>query len=78
MIYLRNAKQQWEREGTESGARDGCCISASSSVRVRVRQMLTGSLTPSPSVKQSWQQHVSCTAVFGGMTGKKACGEELS
>lgn len=38
---------------------------------VKIRWMPAGSLTPSTSVKQSWQQHVSCMMVFGGITKKK-------
>lgn len=57
--------------GAESGARDGCYISTSSSGMVRIRWMPAGSLTPSMSAKQSWHQHVLCVLEFGRITKKK-------
>lgn len=62
MISCQNAEQLWEREevesGAELGARDG-------SLMVRMKWLHEGSLTPSTSVKQCWQQHVLCMVVFG-------------
>lgn len=82
MIYCQKAEQLWEREevelGAELGARDGCYISTSSSVMVRIRWVPAGSLTPSTSAKQSWHQHVLCMVVFGGITKRKrVCCEQL-
>lgn len=64
--------------GGELGARDGCYISTSSSLMVEIKWMHAGSLTPSSSANQSWQQHVLCMVVFGGITKKRTCHVQLS